>query len=461
MSARILVLDDDEIVLRSLIAFLESEGHDVHGAHSIAQARHVVETTALDLVFADVYLGDGTSFQLLEEINEKHPRVDVVLVTGYGTIDDAVQAIKAGATNYITKPLVDNEVRLVIDQAMKRHELEEDTEALRVAAKAEFNVSNILCRDPEMMKVVRMVNTIAPTPTTVLITGESGTGKTMLARAMHFNSPRTAGPFVEVSCGALSESLLESELFGHEAGAFTGATHQKKGKFEAAHGGTIFLDEIATAPPSLQVKLLRVIQDSCLERVGGTETIRVDVRLVLATNCDLAKEVAEGRFREDLYYRINVMPIHVPPLRSRRNDIPLLIDHFIRVHADELDKPVRCCSDAVLEALESYDWPGNVRELENVIERGVVLAKGEQVELSDLPADLMRGTAGQIEVPADGPVIPLKKALEGPEREIIKRALEYADGNRNEAAKLLGINRSTLFNKMKRLDLTGTLVGGQ
>ena len=457
--ARILVLDDDAIVRHSLVEFLKNEGHDVHGAGTIAEATEVVRSTPLDLVISDVYMPDGTAFKLLKTIKETHPRLDIVLITGYGTIDDAVQAIKCGASNYITKPLVDSEIRLAVEQTLRRRELKQETEALRVAAREEFGMDRIICRDPEMMKVVRMVKTMANARTTVLITGESGTGKTMLARAMHFNSDRASGPFVEVACGALTESLLESELFGHEAGAFTGATHQKKGKFEAADGGTIFLDEIATASPSLQAKLLRVIQDACLERVGGTDTFRVDVRIILATNVDLANEVAEGRFREDLYYRINVVPIRVPALRERPADVPELIGHFVRKHAADLDRREPDIAPMALDALQTYDWPGNVRELENVIERGVVLARGDRIEFGDLPETVVRRSASTIRAPKTEAVLPLKEALAGPERQIILRALEYADGNRNVAAKLLGINRSTLFNKMRRLQLTGAATG--
>jgi DNA-binding NtrC family response regulator len=458
--ARVLILDDDEIVLHSLVEFLKAEGHEVHGAGTLAEATERIGRTPLDLVIADVCLPDGSAFKLLERTRETHPGLDIVLVTGYGTIEDAVQAIKCGASDYITKPLVDSEVRLVIEQTLRRNQLKAETEKLRETAREEFDLGNLVCRDAEMEKVVEMAGTVANTTATVLLTGESGTGKTVLARAMHFNSGRAAGPFVEVACGALTDSLLESELFGHEAGAFTGATHQRKGKFEAADGGTIFLDEIATASPQLQVKLLRVIQDGCFERVGGSETLRVNVRIILATNVDLAKEVAEGRFREDLYYRIHVMPIGIPPLRERPDDIPALVDHFIRKHTEETGKTVHGAEPSVLEALSAYSWPGNVRELENVIERGLVLAQGDRIQFGDLPVEVVRESAAIAPAaPDDQPILPLKKALEGPEREIILRALRYADGNRNEAAKLLGINRSTLFNKMRRLDLTGVLTG--
>jgi DNA-binding NtrC family response regulator len=457
-TARVLVLDDDEIVLRSLMEFLKTEGHEVHGARSVGEASDVVNSTPLDLLLADVYMPDGTAFKLLEDVKETHPELDVVLVTGYGTIEDAIQAIKCGASNYITKPLVDSEIRLVIEQTLRRNHLKHETEELRATARNELGLDNVVCKNEEMLKVVRMARTMAKARTTVLITGESGTGKTMIARAMHYESDRAHGPFIEVTCGALTESLLEAELFGHEAGAFTGATHQRKGKFEAADGGTIFLDEIANASPSLQVKLLRVIQDSCLERVGGTETIQIDARVILATNVDLAREVAEGRFREDLYYRINVVPVHVPPLRERREDILDLVRHFVRKHAAALEKEAAEVSAAAMDTLEAHDWPGNIRELENIIERAVVLTEGGVIEMSALPRDLVqRSATTTVQAEETGAILPLKKALEEPERQIILRAIEYAGGNRDEAAKLLGINRSTLFYKLRKLKLHAAL----
>ncbi len=445
----ILVVDDEPLVLRSLICFFKSEGHDAHGAGTLAEAVEVIESVDLDLVLADVNLPDGTSFKLFEKIQGASPGPELVLMTGYGTIDDAVQAIKNGAADYVTKPLVDGELRMVIEKARRRRELRTENAALQSAACEEFDFNKIVANDPAMKEVLETAQAVADAQSTVLLTGESGTGKTLLARALHHNSNRCDGPFVEVACGALDDSLLESELFGHEAGSFTGAYKKRRGKFEEAHGGTIFLDEIATASPSMQAGLLRVIDDGCIERVGGTDTIRVDVRIILATNRDLAREVEAGRFREDLYYRINVLPIRLPALRERPDDIPALARHFVRAFARQANSDVQDLAPEAMNVLTAYHWPGNVRELEHIIERGVLLAEGDRIEMSDLSAEIVEETDSD----RTAKVVPLKKAMEEPERRVILQALDRAGGNRDRAAELLGISRSTLFNKLGRLNI--------
>ena len=445
----ILVVDDEPLVLRSLTCFFKAEGHDAHGASTLAEAVEVIESVDLDLVLADVNLPDGTSFKLLDKIKGHSPAPELVLMTGYGTIDDAVQAIKSGAADYVTKPLVDGELRMVVEKARRRRELRTESAALRPVAGEESDFGAVVANDPAMKQVLETTQTVADTHSTVLLTGESGTGKTLLARALHCNSSRCDGPFVEVACGALDDSLLESELFGHEAGAFTGAYQTRRGKFEEAHGGTIFLDEIATASPAMQVGLLRVIDDGCIERVGGTDTIRVDVRIVLATNRDLAREVEAGRFREDLYYRINVLPIRLPALRERPNDIPALARHFVRTFARQATSSVQDIAPEAMEVLTAYRWPGNVRELEHIIERGVLLAEGDRIEMSNLPEEIVEEAGNARTVT----VVPLKKAMEEPERRVILRALDRVGGNRDQAAELLGISRSTLFNKLRRLNI--------
>jgi len=394
-----------------------------------------------DLVFTDINMPGVTGFDVLREVNLKYPETQVVLITGFGEIQTAIQAIKQGAYDYVQKPLVDDDIKMIARRVMEQRALSEENRYLRQRLGMRPKIANFVGQDPKVKKIFEVIEAVADTKTTVLITGESGTGKTLIARAVHYNSSRRNGPFVEVSCGALPETLLESELFGHVKGAFTGATSDKVGKFELAHGGTIFLDEINTASPGLQVKLLRAIQEREFERVGGTETITLDVRFILATNYDLRESVEEGTFRKDLFYRVNVVPIHMPPLRERVSDIPLLAEHFLRLYARQNNSPVKAISPEAIAALKQYRWPGNVRELENAIETAVVLCKGEEIQVEDLPPT--------ITAKAEPERLPLKQALERAEREIIENALKVNNWKRQPTAEMLEIDRTTLFKKMR------------
>jgi len=366
----------------------------------------------------------------------------------YGSVETAVDAIRAGAVDFLTKPLLDDELLLAIERAANHRQVIEENKNLKAQLDLRFGLENVVGHDHRMLKVYDLINSVADTRATVLITGESGTGKSMIARAIHRRSARRDKPFVEVACGALPENLLESELFGHVAGSFTGATGDKIGKFAQADGGTIFLDEIATASPALQVKLLRVLQEFEFEQVGGTKTFHVDARVILATNEDLSQAVTAGRFRQDLYYRVNVINIELPSLRDRLADIPLLARHFLAKVSEESVRKVHDFSEDALIAMQRYRWPGNVRELQNVVERAVLLGKSDVIGVEDLPAHVASAAPYSIESDSQHS---LKQALSMPERQIILDALEANQWNRQLTAEKLGINRTTLYKKMKRL----------
>ena len=448
----ILVVDDDAIILDSISELLKLEGYDVASAASAETALKHLSERPCQLVLSDVNMPSTNGFELLRTVRNKYPDTVVVLITGYGTIENAVESIKMGAYHYVTKPIIDEEIKLIVTRALQQHHLLAENLELREQLGLQFNFDNIIGQDYKMKKLFELAKVVADTDTTILITGESGTGKTLLARAIHHNSPRRDGPFVEVNCGALPDSLLESELFGHVRGAFTGAIVEKPGKFQAADKGTIFLDEISNASPALQVKLLRVIQDHTFEKVGGNKTIKVDVRFILATNKSLEKEVENGMFREDLYYRIHVMPLHLPPLRERVGDIDLLTGHFVRVYASRLGKDIVGFAEQAKLAMQTYRWPGNVRELENAVERAAVLCRGKLLDMDDLP-NQVQGGAPAGPGAESSKILPLKKALEDPERAIIEQTLRACDWNRQKAAALLEINRTTLYMKMKKYGL--------
>jgi DNA-binding NtrC family response regulator len=374
----------------------------------------------------------------------------VVMITGYGSVETAVEAIRHGAFDFITKPLIDEELLLSIERALNQRRVMEENKTLKAQLDMRYGMENIIGRDHRMLRIFDVIDSVADTRATVLITGESGTGKSLIARAIHRQSGRRDKPFVEVACGALPETLLESELFGHAAGAFTGAIGEKIGKFKQADGGTIFLDEIATASPGMQVKLLRILQDLEFEQVGGTKTFKVDTRIILATNEDLGKAVAEGRFRQDLFYRINVINIELPPIRERISDIPALAEHFLKNVCESTKKTVHGFSDDALQALGRYRWPGNVREMQNVIERAVLLGKNSVIGVEDLPASVAAG--GGLSIESVG-TQSLKQALSAPEKQLILEVLESNNWNRQLTAAALGINRTTLYKKMKRLGL--------
>ncbi|RKY40177.1 MAG: sigma-54-dependent Fis family transcriptional regulator [Candidatus Omnitrophota bacterium] len=452
MKNHILIADDEPLTRKSLLEILKFEGYKVSLASDGEEALKQVKEEPPDVVIADLKMPKLDGITLLRKIKEYDSNIAVVLVTAYGTIETAVEAMKEGAFDYITKPIIDKEIKIVIQRILEQKNLLEENKVLKEKLRKEGRKQfyKMIGQNPKMQKIYNLIETVAPTNATVLVVGESGTGKRLIAHALHFYNPyRKDNPFVEVSCGALPENLLESELFGHVKGSFTGAIRDRQGRFEIASGGTIFLDEIDAFSPKLQVKLLRVLQEGEFERVGDTKTIKVDVRVIAATNQDLKKLIKGGLFREDLYYRLNVIPINVPPLRERKDDIPLLVEHFLKKSSQKLKgRVVKDVSPQVMELFFAYDWPGNIRELENIIERAVILCKGEKIEIEDLPEFFMelREEKGYDEKKG---TFFLKEVVKGSEKEIIERVLKECGGNRKKAAQLLGINRTTLYNKLK------------
>ena len=446
----LLVVDDDRHIRESMTEWLASHGLEVEAVPGSGDALGQLSRRAYDLLLVDVRLKDGDGFSLLEQVRRNRPESQVVLMTGYGEPEQAVEAMRAGAIDYLTKPLIGEELLMSLEKALAQRQVIEENTQLRRELDKRTGLDHVVGTHPRMERLFEVIDSVADTRATVLVTGESGTGKSMIARAIHRRSSRAGKPFIEVACGALPENLLESELFGHVVGAFTGATTDKIGKFKQADGGMSFLDEIGTASPAMQVKLLRVLQELQFEQVGGNKTFKVDVRVILATNEDLAQAVAEGKFRQDLYYRVNVINLELPPLRERRSDVAPLAQRFLEQLLEDTSRKVVGFSDEALAALESYQWPGNIRELQNVVERAVLLGKGELI----MPGDFPREIAGAATFrPQRVGHRTLKEALEEPERAIILEVLEAHAWNRNATADALGVNRTTLYKKMKRLGL--------
>jgi two-component system response regulator AtoC len=441
---KVLVVDDEAIVRESLRDWLSDAGYPVLTAENGPQALEIIEKEKekLGILIADLVMPSMDGIELMKRAKEILPNIQVIIITAYGSISTAIAAIKEGAYDYIEKPFCPERVESVLDRLVELKGLIEENLSLRQRLEDGFRFENIIAKSPEMQRVIEVIKIVAKSNATVLITGQSGTGKELVARAIHTQSQRLDKPFIAVSCAALPESLLESELFGHEKGSFTGAYAQKKGKFEFANRGTLFLDEIGEISANIQVHLLRVLEEKALTRVGGNEEIKLDVRIISATNKDLKKAVASGEFREDLYYRLNVVNIELPPLRERREDIPLLAGYFLNKFAQENQKEVFEFSPEAMEFLLRYDWPGNVRELENAIERAVILAKGSLIEVADLPHEGLSLANSAL----------LGKSLKEMEKDHILNVLCETGGNYSKAARILGITRMTLYNKVREYD---------
>jgi DNA-binding NtrC family response regulator len=450
----ILIVDDEPLVRRSLSELLTLAGYTVSSAGSAKEALDMLKNYTTDVIISDIKMPEMDGIQLLKQVKKASCSAPVILMTGYGSIESAVSAMREGAYDYITKPIVDNEIKILLERLVNQRKLQEENVRLKeqLSSTQRDRFLDIVGKDEKMQKIYTLIEAITNTRATVLIHGESGTGKRMIAHAIHkCNEIERGKPFVEVSCGALTETLLESELFGHVKGAFTGAIRDNVGRFELANGGTIFLDEIDAFSPALQVKLLRVIQEGEFERVGDNKTVKVDVRIIAATNQKLHEMISQGKFRKDLYYRLNIISIEVPPLRERKTDIALLVDDFIKKHSRHTHKKVEKISDEVLSIFLNYNWPGNIRELENVIERATILSQGPVINPEDLPESL--GSPLEKENASNGNGLKLKQALKDPERDLILKALDSVSWKRNDAADILGINRTTLFKKMKQFGL--------
>ncbi len=461
-SPHVVVVDDDKGVRDLLEKLMVGEGYQVTCVPEGAAAVRAVQETPVQVVLVDLKLPGMDGFEVLDRISQIDPKIATIVMTGWGTIDDAVRAMKSGAFDFITKPFSTDAVLLVLKKAIEYQRLRQENQILRTVVRDQSHPEQLVCKSPQMQSVFRFVQQVADSDSTVLIQGESGTGKELIARMLHFNSLRHDRALVVVNCGGIPENLLESELFGHERGAFTGAVHRRIGRFEMAHGGTIFLDEVGEMPVSLQVKFLRVLQERCFERVGGEKTISVDVRVIAATNQNLEDAIKANRFRPDLYYRLNVIPVTIPALRDHASDIPLLIDHFIQKFNRNKHAAVEGVAPDAMNQLMRYHWPGNIRELENVIERMVVVKKTGRLEASDLPDSIAEFEEAAVRWPAaaiaiDDSGIELDKEVEKYENHLISLALRQANGVTARAAQLLHMNRTTLIERLKRKGLDAHL----
>jgi two-component system response regulator PilR (NtrC family) len=465
LTGDILIVDDERSMREFLAIYLRRAGHRVEAAADGEQARKAISAREFDVVITDLRMPDASGLDVLADAKKQRPDTQVIVVTAFATAETAIAAMKAGAYDYLTKPFKVDEVGLVVDRALERRTLHRQNIVLRDEIKGRFKLDRLLGKSPAMQRVFEMVRKIAPARTSVLLIGESGTGKELAARALHELSGRSENAFVAVNCGAIPEALIESELFGHVKGAFTGANTDKVGLFEAAHSGTIFLDEIGELPVSMQVKLLRVLQERKVKRVGGVAEKEVDVRVVAATNRDLETEVEKGTFRQDLFYRLNVIQLPLPPLRERREDVSLLVDHFIRKFSAEHGRTIAGIDPDAMSALMSHSFPGNVRELENLIERAVTLAPADRISVDSLPTLGTLSTTGAGANLGPAPSLPdegidLEKVVEEFERGIIIKALERTRGNRTEAARLLKVTFRSLRYRLSKLGITGGGDGG-
>jgi DNA-binding NtrC family response regulator len=442
----ILVVDDEEVMCESLAAWLREDGYPVDTARSGQEAVEKARHRDYAIYFVDLKMPGGIDgLETMAELRRIHPGASIIIITAYATIDTAIAAMKEGAQEYIVKPCNPQEISLMVSRIIKVKNLQRENAILRKKLARQYHFGDIISKSPKMQEVLALAREVSRLRSTVLIQGESGTGKELIARAIHFAGDRAAKPFVAVSCAALAETLLESELFGYEKGSFTGAGERRKGKFETADGGTLFLDEIGEISPKLQMDLLRVLQERSFCRVGGAEEVHVDVRVISATKINLLQAVSEGRFRDDLYYRLNVIEIHVPPLRERREDIPMLAQHFLERLSRELRKPVSAVSEGALKALLDYHWPGNVRELENSIERAIITCRGETLTEDDFSFLERRANSHRWTLP--------EMSLQEMEKLMIESALERKGGNIKEAAASLGIDRSTLYDKIRKYNI--------
>ena len=449
---RVLLVDDEEIMCDVLSALLKAEGYSIDLARNGAQALEMVREKDYGVALLDLMMPEMDGLQVLEELNKLESRPAAIVLTAYGTIEKAIKATRLGAFDFITKPFKNDEILVAIRIALEHRRLSEENLRLKKSLQQRYSFKSIIGKSAPMQQIFDLITRVAPTRSTVLIQGESGTGKELVAKAIHASSTRSEAPFIAVNCGNIPSDLLESEMFGHVRGAYTGATNSKKGLFEVADGGTLFLDEVATISMEIQAKLLRVIQEREFRRLGGLENLKVDVRIIAATNIDLQNAVRDGTFRDDLYYRLNVIALKIPPLRERAEDISLLAEHFMRRFTDENGRESCTMDPGAMKILLDYDWPGNVRELENVIERAVVLTQGKVITTDLFPKTLTTTLSEtSIRFPSDG--LPLRERVANFEKALILAALEKTDWNQKKAAQLLSVNATTLSEKLKRLKI--------